>query len=90
MYLGITVKGIQDGLPSEEDYHSSDEEYHSSDEEYHSPDEREDVWMQEKDIGEGEFGVVKLFVNQVTLGLSLTLSTGTSCIIKQDTFTAVK
>ena len=37
----------------------------SGDEEFHSPDELEDVWVHDKDIGVGGFGVVKLFVNQV-------------------------
>lgn len=39
----------------------------SSGEEFHSPDEKEDLWMLQKDIGIGGFGVVKLFMNEVSI-----------------------
>ena len=39
----------------------------SSEDEFHSSDEKEDLWVHQKDIGVGGFGIVKLFVNKVLL-----------------------
>ena len=37
-----------------------------SDEEYYSPAEDNSPWMLEREIGKGGFGLVKLYINQVS------------------------
>ena len=46
---------------------------YDSDDDYYSPAEEGSPWVLEREIGKGGFGLVKLYINQVSLALFIGL-----------------